>query len=95
MEGMAVKILLLLISLGACACNREPQESAAAPAPAPLDAVLGAQAPNSKPPAVVPMPKDQAELDRMILAGYTPHGNHLHAPGVKECPLAQGSDAVM
>ena len=42
------------------------------------------------------MPKDQAELDRMILAGYTPHGNHLHPPGVKKCPLAQeGNEAVM
>ena len=51
--------------------------------------------PKSKAPLVVPLPKDQAELDRMILAGYTPHGNHLHPPGVKKCPLAKGSEAVM
>ena len=30
-----------------------------------------------------------------ILAGYTPHGKHLHPPGVKECPFAQGTEAVM
>jgi hypothetical protein len=42
------------------------------------------------------MPKDQKELDRLILAGYTPHGEHLHPPGVKNCPLAkEGNEAVM
>jgi hypothetical protein len=42
------------------------------------------------------LPKDQKELDRLILAGYTPHGNHLHPPGVKNCPLAkEGNEAVM
>lgn len=88
--------LVLLIALGVVACNREPQESAAAPAPTIPDEVLVTQAPKSSAPVVVPMPKGQAELDRMILAGYTPHGTHLHPPGVKNCPLAQeGSEAVM
>ena len=41
------------------------------------------------------MPKDQAQLDRMILAGYTPHMDHLHPPGVNECPLTKGTEAVM
>jgi len=86
---------LLLIALGACACDREAGDTAAVPAPAAPDATLPAQAPASKPPEVVPKPKDQAELDRMILAGFTPHADHLHAPGVNECPLAQGSEAVM
>ena len=49
----------------------------------------------SRPPSVLPKPEDQAELDRMILAGYTPHADHLHPPGVKSCPLAQGGEAVM
>jgi hypothetical protein len=57
--------------------------------------MLPAQSRQSQPPKIIPMPKDQAELDRMILAGFTPHGDHLHPPGVKECPLAQGSEAVM
>lgn len=87
--------LLLLIALGTCACNREPQESAAAPKLTALNEVLATPVAQSKAPLVVPLPKDQAELDRMILAGYTPHGNHLHPPGVKNCPLAQGSEAVM
>ena len=31
----------------------------------------------------------------MILAGYTPHADHLHPPGVNECPLTKGSEIVM
>jgi len=87
--------LLVLIALFACGCDRQSQQKATAPAPSALDELRPAQAPASKSPAVIPLPKDQAELDRMILAGYTPHGSHLHPPGVKECPLAQGSEAVM
>ena len=90
-----MKLLVLMIALAASACDGEPQDNTVASAPAATKAVLPAQVPKSQPPKVVPMPKDQATLDRMILAGYTPHGNHLHAPGVKDCPLAQGSDAVM
>lgn len=87
--------LLLLIALGICSCNREPHESATAPMQAAPDEVVATQAARSEAPLVVPLPKDQAELDRMILAGYTPHGKHLHPPGVKKCPFEQGSEAVM
>ena len=87
--------LLTVTALAASACNQQPEQSATAPTTSAVNEVLASQAPASKPPEVVPMPKDQAELDRMILAGYTPHGSHLHPPGVKECPLAQGSEAVM
>ncbi len=86
---------VLLITLGLCACDREGGNTAAVPAPAAPDAALSTQAPASKPPAVVPLPKDQAELDRMILAGFTPHADHLHPPGVNECPLMKGTEAVM
>ena len=88
--------LLLLIALGTCACDRAAEERASATKPtAPLEAVA-TPAQQSKAPLVLPMPKDQKELDRMILAGYTPHGEHLHPPGVKNCPLAkEGNEAVM
>lgn len=88
-----MKRQLVLIVLAACACDRQQQQNA--PVPTVPDESLASQGPTSKPPAVVPVPKDQAELDRMILAGYTPHGTHLHPPGVKECPLTQDSKAVM
>lgn len=90
-----MKRLLLLVALAVSACGEEPPTNAAVGDPAAADAVLPAQGPKSEPAKVVPQPKDQTEVDRMILAGYTPHGNHLHAPGVKSCPLAQGNEAVM
>ena len=90
-----MKYLVLLIALTAIACDKKPQTNAAALGPAAAEAILPPQGPKSQPAKVVPLPKDQAELDRLILAGYTPHENHLHAPGVKSCPLAQGSDTVM
>jgi hypothetical protein len=88
--------LLLLIALGTCACDRATEERTSATKPSvPLEAVA-TPAQQSKAPLVLPRPKDQKELDRLILAGYTPHGNHLHPPGVKNCPLAkEGNEAVM
>jgi len=97
---MTNRMILLVPALALAACGRSP-EPAAEPAEADRAAaaealnVVDGNAAKSAIPAVVPLPKDQAELDRMILAGYTPHGSHLHPPGVKECPLAQGSEAVM
>lgn len=88
-------VLMLLALVAATACDRQAKDSPAVAGPAVADPLAVTPARSSKPPAVVPLPKDQAQLDRMILAGYTPHGNHLHPPGVKECPLAQGSEAVM
>lgn len=90
-----MKRIFVLIALATCSCERPEQQSAEATAPTPAEEMLASQGPASKPAAVVATPKDQAELDRMILAGYTPHGTHLHPPGMKECPLAQGSEAVM
>ena len=91
-----IKRLILLLAIGAtAACERPPDDRAAVPAPAAPDATLPAPAPSSKVSAVVPLPEDQAQLDRMILAGYTPHADHLHPPGVNECPLTKGADAVM
>ena len=90
-----MKRLMLLIALGLTACERETPESAAVPAPAAPDAMLPGTPPTQQSASVVPKPKDQAQLDRMILAGYTPHGEHLHAPGVNKCPLTKGNEAVM
>jgi hypothetical protein len=90
-----MKQLIALAAFVAIGCDNQPQQSAATPPGAASNQVLASQGPASKPPAVVPMPKDQAELDRLILAGYTPHMDHLHPPGVKACPLTKDTEAVM
>lgn len=86
--------LVILLALGAAGCDRAGNDrSAAAPSASPGAQTV--QAPASRPAPVVPKPEDPAQLDRMILAGYMPHADHLHAPGVNECPLTKGSEAVM
>ena len=39
-----------------------------------------------KGPLMIPMPKDKAQLKRLLAMGYTIHDDHLHAPGVIGCP---------
>ena len=90
-----MKRLMLLLALGIAACEQQAPESAAVPPPAGPDATLPGQPPARSSAEVLPRPKDQAQLDRMILAGYTPHVDHLHAPGVNKCPLTKGNEAVM
>ena len=87
--------LLSLFALTAASCGRESGEKAKLDAAAPRQVVLPGQAPASKLPDLVPRPKDKAELDRLILAGYTPHADHMHAPGANECPMNKGTEAVM
>ena len=90
-----MRLIALLLAVGISACDRAaPENSAGTATPSP-DATLPTQGPASQPAAVIPKPEDQAQLDRMILAGYTPHADHLHPPGVNECPLTTGSDVVM
>ena len=90
-----MKQVLAFTTLVASACDRQPQQTPAPSAPATAVELGAQQAPSSEAPTTIPMPKDKAEIDRMILAGYTPHGTHLHSPGVKECPLSKGGEAVM
>ena len=87
--------LIVLLALGIAACEQEASDSAAVPTPAAPDAMLPGAPPAKSSAEVLPRPKDQAQLDRMILAGYTPHADHLHAPGVNKCPLTKGNEAVM
>ena len=90
-----MKKLVLILAIGTAACERQAPDSAAVPVPAAPDSILPGQAPAKQSASVVPKPEDQAQLDRMILAGYTPHADHLHPPGVKSCPLTKGSEVVM
>lgn len=91
-----MKRLGLLLALGAVACGQDaPEDSNPAPTAAAPDLSKIDPTPANRPPEVLPLPKEQAQLDRMILAGYTPHAGHLHPPGVNSCPLTKGKEAVM
>ena len=90
-----MKALMLLMPLSLAACDQKSDERSDAPPTIPPAAEIAGPAQVSKPPELVPLPKEQAQLDRMILAGYTPHADHLHAPGVERCPMATGTEAVM
>ena len=83
-----------IAALAIGACDAQPDRAPLSNSTV-ADEVLQTQGPVSKPAEVIPRPKDEAEVDRMILAGYTPHADHLHAPGVNKCPLTKDTDAVM
>jgi hypothetical protein len=87
--------VILLLAVATTACNREAPDTTTAPQPAAPGVALPGEATVRQSAKVIPKPTDQAQLDRLILAGYTPHADHLHPPGVKSCPLAGGSEAVM
>ena len=44
--------------------------------------------------AMIPVPSDKVQLERMLTMGYTVHEDHLHSPGVKECPFNMGGSVV-
>lgn len=90
-----IEPLVLVIALVISACGREAEETTAERSAAGPGAVAPVDTRMSKTPPKIPRPKDQAQLDRMILAGYVPHDDHLHAPGSNECPLTKGTDVVM
>ena len=76
------KLVVPLLALAACSQQRHEQaaEQKAAPVPAILPAKV------SKAALMIPIPKDQAQLKRLLAMGYTVHEDHLHAPGVTSCP---------
>lgn len=76
------KLVLAVLALAACSQQKHEQaqqQKAVAP-PSMLPAKT------SKAALMIPIPKDPAQLKRLIAMGYTPHEDHLHAPGVTSCP---------
>lgn len=91
-----MRYIVVPMMIAVCGCGEQERRDPAPPAPADAVSPMVPAAPKvSQPAAMIPLPKDQAETDRLILAGYTPHSDHMHAPGVKVCPLVQGGEAVM
>ncbi|HEX6072227.1 MAG TPA: hypothetical protein VFY95_04385 [Sphingomicrobium sp.] len=91
--------IAILVAVGFCACGKEAdpvaqpaQAPAATSAAAPQSPVAGKMAPTKA--AMLAVPEDKQQLERLLALGYTVHEDHLHPPGVKECPFNMGGGVV-
>ena len=90
--------ILLLVGLAGCGKQAgQPVQKQAAKSDS--ASVATAQSTASAQPAametMIPVPKDKAQLDRMLAMGYTVHEDHMHPPGVKECPMDKAAGSVV
>jgi hypothetical protein len=88
----------MLLVLWLCGCGkaadpppRQPaaQPAALAPVPQPM-----ASKPAAAKMAMIEVPADKRQLERLLAAGYTVHDKHMHPPGVKNCPFEMGGGVV-
>jgi hypothetical protein len=89
--------IVLLFGLGACSKQADTQQTAARPLPA-TNAASQSKAVEKQGmamSALIPIPKDKVQLDRMLAIGYTVHENHMHPPGVKQCPFDTAGGSVV
>ncbi|WP_155265414.1 hypothetical protein [Sphingomonas segetis] len=82
------KLIVALTCLAACSQQKQPH----AVDTGAENVVAAARAPTSMPAQprkaalMIPIPKDPAQLERLLAMGYSVHEDHLHAPGVTSCP---------
>ena len=81
-----MRYVLIGWTLLIAACGQQRHQQAAAQHPAKAVTVPGMAAGQSKGALMIPIPKDPAQLKRLLAMGYTIHEDHLHAPGVTSCP---------
>jgi hypothetical protein len=87
--------MLLLFGLVACGKPSAPadsQQTKAVPATAAMSTIAAKPAAMER---MIPVPKDKAQLNRMLAMGYTVHEDHMHPPGVKECALDKAGGSVV
>lgn len=94
-----MRFLAIMLFVGLVACGKEAdQRSAQSVAkPTAASAVAGSMMAGKPGPvnaAMIPVPADKRQLERMLAMGYTVHEDHMHAPGVKECPFNMGGSVV-
>jgi len=92
--------ILLLFALAGCGKGADPKSQGAAVSKPAADAIAATAQPmiGGKAAAemhLIPIPKDKAQLDRMLAMGYTVHRDHMHPPGVKECPFDKNGGGVI
>ncbi len=88
-----MRITLALLLLTACAQETEP-ERAEQKSSAPPPAMAPAQPQPGQSSALMSIPEDPQALAKLEAMGYTIHEDHLHAPGVTNCPK-MGNDPVV
>lgn len=96
-----MKRFVMILLLGLACCGRQADLSGAqAPVAKPI--AFPATAAQSAMPVkagaemkLIPIPKDKAQLARLISMGYTVHNDHMHPPGVKSCPLDKNGASVV
>lgn len=94
---------LAIVILGLAACAKQPDHKRApqiAPKAPALPAMPSAQSPMRAGKAatemkLIPIPKDKAQLARLVAMGYTIHQNHMHPPGVKSCPFDKKAGSLI
>ena len=89
--------ILLLFSLAACGRQADPPAPKQAAKPA-ATVPAAKSTPSAMPAAMekmIPVPKNKAQLDRMLAMGYTVHEDHMHPPGVKECAFDKAGGSVI
>ena len=90
--------ILLFVGLGACAEQADPVDNQETAKPAASSSMAATQSMMGAKQAAmhtIAVPKDKAQLDRMLAMGYTVHDDHMHPPGVKECPLDKEGGSVV
>ena len=99
-EQMKRLVMVMLLGLGACAKHADrgntqqlSSHDAALPSrSAAQSSMPGKAAAEMK---LIPIPKDKAQLARLVALGYTIHENHMHPPGVKSCPFDKNGGSVI
>jgi hypothetical protein len=101
-EGRRMRRVAILLLLGMSACGRQSSETAAQQPPAkpmaamadPMTTARQSVMAAAAKAGVIPIPKDKGQLDRLLAMGYKVHEDHLHPPGMKECPFSMGGSVV-
>jgi hypothetical protein len=94
-----MKEFALFLAVGLCACSKQAEPAAqqakppAVVAPAASQPTIPASLAAAR-ASVLPIPADKKQLERLLAMGYTRHEDHLHPPGMKQCPFNMGGSMV-
>lgn len=93
------RLAIVILGIGACAKQADekstqqvPSKALALPTPTAQSAMPGKAGAEMK---LIPIPKDKAQLARLVSMGYTVHQNHMHPPGVKSCPFDKNAGSLV